>query len=261
MRMFANLCPILYCNTCFQYFKSQRIHLEKFQSNCSPFSDRYWQHYAHKCYHNEAQDEESCTFIVLVVGKPNQPSIVRGIYFRWIWIECSPPCACLVISPSHMKPNVFRSRWQRWQLEICGLAMSCLRLPDIEPYVMRGSAAFTSKADAVNLIYYYLMYIFSLPIGWWHLTFLKIIYRLYFLGCWTQDSRVVGSIPTLGVVRLWGLGNFIYPGLLQYNQLQMSINLVGKVPAIVLQPVNAFKGSTCGTIASCVLTVLPTYQC
>ena len=38
------------------------------------------------------------------------------------------------------------------------------------------------------------------------------------------------SIPTLGIVFL-SLGNFIYPNLTQYTQLQMSTNIVGKVPA------------------------------
>ena len=46
------------------------------------------------------------------------------------------------------------------------------------------------------------------------------------------DSRVVGSILTLGMVRFWSLGNFIYPDLPQYTQLQMSTNIVGKVPAM-----------------------------
>ena len=36
------------------------------------------------------------------------------------------------------------------------------------------------------------------------------------------DSGVVGSIPTLGMVRFWSLGNFIYPDLTQYTQLQMN---------------------------------------
>ena len=54
----------------------------------------------------------------------------------------------------------------------------------------------------------------------------------WWLGCWTQDSRVMGAIPTLGMVRFWGLGNFIYPDLLQYTQLQMSTNIGGEVPAI-----------------------------
>ena len=44
-----------------------------------------------------------------------------------------------------------------------------------------------------------------------------------------SDSRVVGSILALGMVRL---GNFIYPNLHQYTQLQMSTNIVGKVPAM-----------------------------
>ena len=46
------------------------------------------------------------------------------------------------------------------------------------------------------------------------------------------DSRVVGSIPTPGMVRFWSLDNFIYVNLPQYIQLQMSINIVGKVPAM-----------------------------
>ena len=49
------------------------------------------------------------------------------------------------------------------------------------------------------------------------------------------DSRVVGSIPTLGMVRFWSLGNFINPNLPRYTQLQMSTvstNIVGKVPAM-----------------------------
>ena len=54
----------------------------------------------------------------------------------------------------------------------------------------------------------------------------------YWLGGWTQDSRVMGSIPTPGMVRFWSLGNFIYPNLPQYTQLQMSTNIVGKVPAM-----------------------------
>ena len=48
----------------------------------------------------------------------------------------------------------------------------------------------------------------------------------------TQDSRVVGSIPTPGLVRYWNLGNFIYSNLPQYTQLQMSTTIVGKVPAM-----------------------------
>ena len=43
---------------------------------------------------------------------------------------------------------------------------------------------------------------------------------------------VVGSIPILGMVRFWSLGNFIYPDLPQYAQLQMSTTIVGKVPAM-----------------------------
>ena len=54
----------------------------------------------------------------------------------------------------------------------------------------------------------------------------------WWLGCWTHDSRVVVSIPTLGMVHFWGLGNFIYPHLPQYTQLQMGTNVVGKVPAM-----------------------------
>ena len=46
----------------------------------------------------------------------------------------------------------------------------------------------------------------------------------YWLRCWTRDSRVVGSIPALDMVHL---GNIIYP-----NLLQMSSNIVGKVPAM-----------------------------
>ena len=44
-----------------------------------------------------------------------------------------------------------------------------------------------------------------------------------------RGFRVVGSVPTLGMVRL---GNFIDPNLPQYTQLQMSTNTVGKVPAV-----------------------------
>ena len=53
----------------------------------------------------------------------------------------------------------------------------------------------------------------------------------WWLGCWTHDSRVVGSIPKPGMVRFWSLGNFIYPDLPQHTQLWMSTNIVGKVPA------------------------------
>ena len=51
-------------------------------------------------------------------------------------------------------------------------------------------------------------------------------------GSSTRSHKVVGSIPTLGMVRFWSLGNFIYPNLPQYTQLQMSTNIVGKVPAM-----------------------------
>ena len=52
------------------------------------------------------------------------------------------------------------------------------------------------------------------------------------LGCWTQDSRVVDSIPTPGMVRFWSVGNLIYTNLAQYTQLQTSTNIVGKVRAM-----------------------------
>ena len=51
-------------------------------------------------------------------------------------------------------------------------------------------------------------------------------------GCWTRDSMVVGSIPIPGMVHFLSLGNFIDPDLPQYTQLQMSTNIVGKVPAM-----------------------------
>ena len=41
----------------------------------------------------------------------------------------------------------------------------------------------------------------------------------------------LGSIPTLAWFA-WSLGNFIYPNLPQYPQLQTSTNIVGKVPAM-----------------------------
>ena len=47
----------------------------------------------------------------------------------------------------------------------------------------------------------------------------------------------MGSIRTLGTVRFWSLGNFIYPDLPRYTQLQMSTNNVGKVPAMNQRPV------------------------
>ena len=46
------------------------------------------------------------------------------------------------------------------------------------------------------------------------------------------DSRVVGSIPTPGMVSIRSLGNFIYPNLPQYTQLQMNTDIVAKVPAM-----------------------------
>ena len=42
----------------------------------------------------------------------------------------------------------------------------------------------------------------------------------------------MGSITIMGIVRFGGLGNFIYPDLPQYTQLQMSTNIVGKVSAM-----------------------------
>ena len=39
-------------------------------------------------------------------------------------------------------------------------------------------------------------------------------------------------MPTPGMARFWSLGKFIYPNLPQYTQLQMSTNIVGKVPAM-----------------------------
>ena len=57
------------------------------------------------------------------------------------------------------------------------------------------------------------------------------------LGCWTQDSRVMGSIPTLGMVRFWSLGNFIYPPF-----------------ASVYSAANEYQhcwGGTCDELASC----------
>ena len=52
------------------------------------------------------------------------------------------------------------------------------------------------------------------------------------LGWWTQDSRVVGSIPTPGVVRLkLKLRQFHLPQFASVS-LQMSTNIVGKVPAM-----------------------------
>ncbi len=59
----------------------------------------------------------------------------------------------------------------------------------------------------------------------------------YWLGCWTQDSRVVGLIPTPGTVRFGSLGNFIYPDFPQYTQLQRSSNIVWEVPAMDQRPV------------------------
>ena len=53
--------------------------------------------------------------------------------------------------PSHMEPKCFRSRWKRWQLERCGLAVSCLGLLDIEPYLRHGSAALISIAGCNEL--------------------------------------------------------------------------------------------------------------
>ena len=47
-----------------------------------------------------------------------------------------------------------------------------------------------------------------------------------------KDSSAMCSIPTLGMVRFWSLGNFSYPDLSRYTQLQMSNNIVGKVPAM-----------------------------
>ena len=52
------------------------------------------------------------------------------------------------------------------------------------------------------------------------------------LRCWTLNSRVVSSRPTLGTVRFRSLGNFVYPTLPQSTQLQMSTNTVWKVPAM-----------------------------
>ena len=43
------------------------------------------------------------------------------------------------------------------------------------------------------------------------------------------DSRDVGSIPTLGMVRFSSVRNLIYP---DWPQLQMSTNIVGKEPAM-----------------------------
>ena len=40
---------------------------------------------------------------------------------------------------------------------------------------------------------------------------------------------VMGSIPTLGMVRFLTSGNFFYPNLPQYTQQQMSTNIVGRV--------------------------------
>ena len=57
------------------------------------------------------------------------------------------------------------------------------------------------------------------------------------LGHCTQDSGVVGSILTPGMVRFWSLGNFFHPNLPQYTQLQMSTDIVGKVPAMAYHPV------------------------
>ena len=48
----------------------------------------------------------------------------------------------------------------------------------------------------------------------------------------TINHLLSNTSPTLGVVRFWSLGNFIYPDLPQYTQLQMSTNIVGKVPAM-----------------------------
>ena len=52
------------------------------------------------------------------------------------------------------------------------------------------------------------------------------------LMCWTQDFRILASIPTPGMVRFWSLGNFIYPNLPQFTQLQLNTNIIGKVPAM-----------------------------
>ena len=52
------------------------------------------------------------------------------------------------------------------------------------------------------------------------------------LRCWTLNSRVVSSRPTLGTVRFRSLGNFVYPTLPQSTQLQMSTNTVWKISAM-----------------------------
>ena len=84
-----------------------------------------------------------------MVGTPYQPFIVRGIYFRWFLFECS-----LLICPSHIEPKVCGGDGNR-----CHLAASCLRLPDIEPYLTHGSVALTSLTVCSELsssTYYYL---------------------------------------------------------------------------------------------------------
>ena len=48
----------------------------------------------------------------------------------------------------------------------------------------------------------------------------------------SEKSRAMGSIPTSGLIGFWSLYNFIYPNLLQDTQLQISTNIVGKVPAM-----------------------------
>ena len=58
--------------------------------------------------------------------------------------------------------------WTRLQLERCGLAASCLGLPDFEPYLRHGSVAFTPMAPAVNSAASHTiisLYICSLPMG------------------------------------------------------------------------------------------------
>ena len=44
-------------------------------------------------------------------------------------------------------------------------------------------------------------------------------FKTQWLRCWTLNSRVVISRPTLGMERFRSLGNFVYPSLPQSTQL------------------------------------------
>ena len=58
----------------------------------------------------------------------------------------------------------------------------------------------------------------------------------YWLRCWTLNSKVVSSRPTLGTVHFQSLGNFVYPTLPQSAANEYKHCLEGTCDGLVSRP-------------------------